>query len=461
MPLGQLSQLSQTCPSQSTEELDTVGDLIGVIDSGIPEENVTPLASTINSTGIQSDDQSDASSQSMEKDDVSVAEENTIVEVDDDNLGEGVVLTTLKASSSSGSSGQGHPPPSPRWGHTMTKIDSDRILIYGGQSIDVEAGKTKTLSDIHVYDMSKRVWYKPVNCEGVPRQWHSATYLPDRQLLISFGGESANPKTGKITTTDQVMVLDTEIMLWYPPTVSGAVPSGRSGHTATLLPNSNELVVFGGVKGTKWQNSVAVLDFLRWKWSSPKIHGDAPRPRSYHSATAVSGNGDKNRLVIFGGNDHTASFNTVHVLETDGKKWMWSHPKTSGTVPSPRTGHCATLLDDKKSILVYGGWDPNADDDANASDEEMIFKDSYILDTDSWTWSVGPKPVFAGDGSAGYISDSLVQNGGERRVGHKAVLTNGEDGVQALVFGGRIPEDKFAHDFQILTVPQNIVGFSG
>ena len=107
-------------------------------------------------------------------------------------------------------------PPAPRWGMTCTKVAGNRILVYGGQAFHPETNLPTILSDIHVYDVSKRLWYKPVNCEGVPRQWHTATYLPERQLLISFGGETIHPKTKRIVTTDQVMVLDTEIMVRYP-----------------------------------------------------------------------------------------------------------------------------------------------------------------------------------------------------------------------------------------------------
>ena len=246
------------------------------------------------------------------------------------------------------------------------------------------------------------------------------------------------------------MVLDTEIMLWYPPSVSGAVPTGRSGHTASLLPSTNELVVFGGVKNNKWQKSLAVLDTMRWKWSAPKVMGDAPRARSYHSATPVP---NSNLLVIFGGNNETECFNSVHVLDTANEKWSWSHPIVSGTAPSRRTGHCATLLEDGKTIIIYGGWDPNADDeDAEMSDEEeMMFGDSFLLNTETWTWKQGPKPKFAPH-QPGAI------NGGEKRVGASSILAPGDDMSQMLVFGGRVPNDTFANDFQSITVPQRMMG---
>jgi hypothetical protein len=429
------SQLSQIEPS-STFEADTL-----IPDQGLSQYAVDCSQSSENGHDDKHFNFSDK-------------EQNTVIQVEESQEEENLKLSPNVTSSLQGNR-KGHPPPCPRWGHSMTLLEGNRVLVYGGQSFDADSGLPTILSDIHVFDVSKRLWYKPVNCEGVPRQWHTATYLPERQLLISFGGETTHPKTGRITTTDEVMVLDTEIMLWYPPSVSGTIPSGRSGHSASFLPDTNELVVFGGVKGSKWLNSLAVLDTGRWKWSAPKISsGDAPRPRSYHSATPVRGANGKSQLVIFGGNDGSKSFNTVHVLETDGTTFAWINPKVSGSVPLPRTGHCAALLSDHKTILIYGGWDPNAEDETN--DEDTVFGDSYLLNTETWEWKIGPKPAFAGDGQS--VSHSLVQDGGERRVGHKSVLLQGEGSAEVLVFGGRVPKDKFANDFQTLKVARGVHG---
>jgi N-acetylneuraminic acid mutarotase len=371
--------------------------------------------------------------------------------------------TTATASSVEVDAFKGFPPPIARWGHTMTQVKGNRLLVYGGQSFDKD-GSPVILSDVHVYDTVKQSWDKPINCKGEPRQWHSATFLPERQLLISFGGESLDAaKKNKVYTTDNLRVLDTDIMLWYPPAVSGDAPSGRSGHTATLLPNTNELVVFGGVKGSKWLNSVSILDTVRWIWSTPKILGSAPRPRSYHSTTVVKATGDSDwyKLVIFGGNNMNSCFSTVHVLEPEGKQWRWSHPSTTGQAPFPRTGHSAVLLDDGKTICIYGGWDPNEDaagedassSDPNSAEDENIFKGSYLLDIETWAWRPGPKAVFGGSGS----KDLTVDDCGDKRCGHAAVL----EGGKVLVFGGRVPGERLAGDFQTLSPSEHLVGLDG
>ena len=382
---------------------------------------------------------------------------------------------------------QGYPPPCPRWGHTMTKIKDDRMLVYGGQSFDVETGNPIILSDVHVYNTAIRTWDKPINCKGEARQWHSATFLPERELLLTFGGESMEPannnskknKKDKVVTTDMLRVLDTDIMLWYPPAVSGEVPTGRSGHTATWMPNTNEVVLFGGcIKGKKWLHSVSILDTVRWIWSTPTIQGVAPKSRSYHSATAVQKikpassadshqhhqkNDDSSsyKLVIFGGNNQSSCFNTLHVLEQDQSGvWRWSNPKPTGQAPFPRTGHSATLLEDGKTICIYGGWDPNEEAAATTGEDqhqENIFKASYLLDTEHMSWRVGPKAVYdCGSNSGNDNQTTQADDCGPKRCGHMAVL-HPESG-EVLVFGGRVPGERLADDFYKLSPAERLVG---
>jgi hypothetical protein len=183
------------------------------------------------------------------------------------------------------------------------------------------------------------------------------------------------------------------------------------------------------------------------------ISGMAPKPRSYQSATAVKGIGNSYKLVIFGGNNKTSCFNSVHVLEAgENNIWKWSNPKCTGRAPFPRTGHSATLLDDGKTICIYGGWDPNEDD---SNGEENIFKGSFLLDASTWTWSVGPKATPGGSGSEYFVEDC-----GPRRCGHTSVL-NPQCG-EVMVFGGRMPGEILAGDFQKLsTSSEQVVGLDG
>ena len=103
-------------------------------------------------------------------------------------------------------------------------------------------------------------------------------------------------------------------------------------------------------------------------------------------------------MVIFGGNDGGGCFDSVHVLEAtspiiegnvSGRRWVWSNPTCGGKGPSPRTGHVATLLSDGTTIMVYGGWDPNTEVVGENEGDDLIYGDSYLLDTKTWMWKVG------------------------------------------------------------------------
>merc|ERR1712129_402507 len=114
---------------------------------------------------------------------------------------------------------------------------------------------------------------------------------------------------------------------------------------------------------------------------------------------------------------------------------------TTGRPPSARTGHCATLLEDKRHILIHGGWDPNQ------NDEEMS-NHCYMLDTHLWRWSL-VKPID--------IQCWSACDQGQKKAGHSAVLLPSTNITQIayqqklIFFGGRIPNDKFVNDIQLLS----------
>lgn len=260
-----MPDLSQTVDSsdQSGNEARSGSDtgMFRIHSADKPKTSVQEILDRVNSSNdsvatVRDDDENSIASNAADKSFGLITEEKSDA---GDQAASGATSSAVVPTLESNSPLKGYPSPCPRWGHTTTKVKGDRLLIYGGQSFDLQGNPT-ILSDVHVYDISKRTWSKPINCRGEARQWHSATLLPERQLLIAFGGESIDPnKKNKVITSDTLRVLDTDIMLWYPPAVSGDIPTGRSGHTATLLPNTNELVLFGGVKGSKWLNTVSIL----------------------------------------------------------------------------------------------------------------------------------------------------------------------------------------------------------
>ncbi|KAG1710333.1 hypothetical protein DVH05_017337 [Phytophthora capsici] len=317
-----------------------------------------------------------------------------------------------------------------RWGTTATKISEERVVLYGGTDDD-----ERTLGDLHVFDMKTHRWTTPLNCETITRTWHDAVYLSSKNLVLVFGGERNSKVEGELDLLSDIMVLDTECFLWYPPAVQGSPPSARSGHTCTAI--GNDIVVFGGSRGRNRQSSVHILNSDDWNWKAVKVEGKPPSSRTYHSAVAVG----EDKIVYIGGNDSSESFNDVHVLQKVEKKegevaWSWLCPSVVGLPPQARTGHSATVLNDG-NIFIFGGWDPQRND---ATAPTSVFNDAFILDTKTWEWQ-----------PATYSDEGQVDTSLRGRVGHGAVV-DGEGRVH--VFGGQTGSEQRLKDVYTLTISQ-------
>jgi hypothetical protein len=341
----------------------------------------------------------------------------------------------------------------------MNFIGNHRVLVYGGQNKNANI-----LSDIGIFDLKCKKWIQPVNLQGkspcgMPLRSHSASFLPHRKLLVfCFGAMNLN---GSEFSDVDVKALDMERLIWHPPlNATGKKPSQHYGHTATFLPGSSndEIVVFGGYTiQQRHSNSVSVLDTCEWVWSKPVIEGDPPKAQCYHSATAIPGYGGcahdisgnvVARVVFFGGYPNNECTNEIHILEKIitglTTSWRWVCPTVSGTSPSPCYGHSATLLIDKRTICIYGGYTDNGVGVFSA------FGDSFLLDTETWSWKGGPSPIFARN-SMGSSEDS-------RRLYHQAVLnTFKKGGNEIVVFGGAVRGGDCAGDIQTLTIPDHLL----
>ncbi|CAI5718335.1 unnamed protein product [Hyaloperonospora brassicae] len=74
----------------------------------------------------------------------------------------------------------------------------------------------------------------------------------------------------------------------------------------------NEVVVFGGRTERNSRRTVHILDTDDRNWKTVQAEGKAPSARTYDSAIAV---GDK--IVYFGGNSFSNSFNVVYVFQKE------------------------------------------------------------------------------------------------------------------------------------------------
>lgn len=276
--------------------------------------------------------------------------------------------------------------PDRRWGATFTRLDADTAILLGGES--EAAGFFKEMA---IFNMNTKTWLKdcrdtPDFLQGVGRAWHTTTCWGAN--LFVFGGEVE--EGGRRTQTNDCLIYDSTFYTWFPPELSGTPPSPRAGHCAALLPvtptSSASLVVWGGINGNKWLNDLYILEGMcAWSKIRPPNKSARPAARSYATLTPTD-----RCLVLFGGNNRSRAFNSVHFLDIRTKSW--TEPVIVGRTPQARTGHCATASEDGKRVIVYGGWD-------DQGVHRIFFSDVWeltIVSSSEARW----KCLFAGDNSS-------------------------------------------------------------
>lgn len=257
--------------------------------------------------------------------------------------------------------------PVPRWGASFTATQPGKLLLYGGES----KHHADLLGDVHIYTINSNgseggSWSTPAGCEGAPTAWHTATFLPDTGHVLVFGGLTEDGET------DACNVFDCDIGLWYPLTTSGLGPTARMGHSACALGKGERLFIFGGKSGRREMNDLYMLNTKTWRWTRPEPAGTKPRARVFHAA-AAAGN---HRMVVMGGRyGESNMLDDVHVLSEEVSGTLtWSSVVITGTYFRPRCGHVALSKPNSGAKLyITGGWD---------TAKEEVYDDVFLLDID-------------------------------------------------------------------------------
>jgi len=169
---------------------------------------------------------------------------------------------------------------------------------------------------------------------------HTATLVGNEVYV--FGGYDGQKNH------NELYVFDIAPMEWRQPQVHGTKPSGRNGHSATLLCGGTQILILGGWlgNGPLAAGDMHLLNLTPLKWVQPAFAGDPPGPCNMHTADLVGRN-----LLVFRGGDGRAYLNDLHGLDLDSSSW---YPvKTSGEQPPPRANH-ASAVDDFR-LYIFGG----------------------------------------------------------------------------------------------------------
>lgn len=226
-------------------------------------------------------------------------------------------------------------PPIARYDHTAI-VDgrNDRMVLFGGRPNDL-------------WEMSLRdhTW-KPILTDHRPAglEGHSAIYDPVRQRMLVFGGHD------DVNNTVWALSL-AGTPAWSVVPVAGTPPQARYDLAAVYDPVRDAMIVFGGYN--RWVlDDVWILTLSGTPtWSRLTITGEAIARYRHVAFLDV----ERDRLIVFGGTDGTASGDTW-ALELSGAH-TWSRLDWAGDTPTPRARHSVAVDPVGGRAYVFGGTD--------------------------------------------------------------------------------------------------------
>jgi hypothetical protein len=240
------------------------------------------------------------------------------------------VEEALLASAVNGSVARAVTMSEPRAGHTATLLPDGRVLLIGGM-ISVRGDEVLTAST-EIYDPQTGA-IRPSGKLSTPRAGHTATLLPDGDVLVTGGG------------AEEKALISAEL---YRAKAGEFIPVGpmlapRERHAATLLSDGRVLVTGGTI--ARPSDAADTYDPRARTFTATSRMRSC---RAAHSSTLLS----DGRVLIAGGAESLGSvLRSVEVFDPAENTFT-----EAGQMQASRYKHSAVSLEDGR-VMILGGSD--------------------------------------------------------------------------------------------------------
>lgn len=242
----------------------------------------------------------------------------------------------------------------PRAAHTATLLPNGKVLVAGG--FHEEGTREIAIADAELFDPATNRFI-PTSSMNEPRDGHTATLLPTGQVLIVGGWN----RSGRSSTAE----------LYDPQTerftYTGSLMAPRQGMTATLLENGLVLIAGGDSARNTPQLTAELYDPITGTFSPT---GDLQYGRMAHSATLLM----DGRVLLVGGGSSDGNVRSEAEIY-DPQTGTFS---LAGTANRVRYKHSAVRLPDG-NVLIVGG--------SNQNDWTGKYDSAELYDVESGTFS--------------------------------------------------------------------------
>ncbi|KAI9015267.1 hypothetical protein CLU79DRAFT_765894 [Phycomyces nitens] len=228
-----------------------------------------------------------------------------------------------------------------RFGHTGVLEPDNSVLFWGGLGgyigDVVNSGITTDSYNPKLLSPSFNEW-SILSTRSFPlgaytRVYGSATMGRDGRSIFYIGGSSIQSAIVNTTSAlsgqglgtvsmNDILVYDTIDSTWTMQQAIGPTPSPRTLHTAVLVPNTDMVLIYGGLginSSFPVKDYVYQLDTTQFLWTQiPLPVTSGAGPRYGHSAVLY---GNSSMFILFGINQAGIPTDDFYVLKLDDMKW--------------------------------------------------------------------------------------------------------------------------------------------
>jgi large repetitive protein len=229
-----------------------------------------------------------------------------------------------------------------RASQTATLLPDGQVLVAGGFNEPVP-GAFSYLSSAELYNPATGKW-TVTSSMTTPRLGHTATLLPDGQVLVAGGEATVN---GAFTVFASAELYNPAAGTW---TRTGRMNAAREQHTATLLTNGQVLAAGGYNDADPFNHSLASAELYNPATGTWALTGSLNAPRDGHQAVRLA----NSQVLVVDGEDvssaGTFDLNSTDVYDPATGTWT----TTGTTFHAGNAPFSVTLLGTGK-VLIAGG----------------------------------------------------------------------------------------------------------
>jgi len=241
-----------------------------------------------------------------------------------------------------------------RYGHTATLLDDGSVLIAGGIR-RYGQGVEEILATAEIFDPLTGKHQLITGPDSNPikmmapsgRAFHTATRLRNGKVILTGGIGLVEDKKSTLQSAE---LYDPSIGAFEAVSVMG---TSRAHHTATSLPNGEVLIAGGAMYNngliTYYENSAVI--YKPQSNSFENVSSLMSEARAFHSAVMLDPNMYNGNVVIIGGEDADGPHASIDIYNTQAKQFY----ENENVAMSRSRSHLTAVGLTSGEVIVAGG----------------------------------------------------------------------------------------------------------